>query len=521
MARISALGCYAPWLACLSLAVWMLAWQPPRALSAALVVLVYLGLCLKVYRSHRRHRPPTLALQPDALIVAHASQGGTAEALAEHSAEQLRAAGVAVIVRRLGSLDPTTLGRRSRILLVVSTYGEGEAPDSAAHFDLQLARSKGDLSELEFALLALGDSRYSHFCAFGRRLDARLRQLGARSLFDRLDVDRADPGMLHHWQQQLAHLAGNSHFVDWQPAIYQTWQLHRRELMNPQSLGAPVFRLRLRPVGDLPHWQAGDIAEIGPHHPPAAVEHLLLQAGFDPKQLVEPGQSLANSLVSKRLPSGPEELRGLDPGALLALPALPHREYSIASIPAEGCIELLVRECRAPDGQLGLGSGWLCHHAALNGQIDVRVRSNPGFHGPGIQVPMILIGNGTGLAGLRAHLQERAASEGSRNWLLYGERSAAHDRLLHDELQSWLSSGHLQRLDLAFSRDQAERIYVQHLLSDAADELRRWVSDGAAIYVCGSLEGMGGEVHQVLVDLLGKTQLQALSEQDRYRRDLY
>lgn len=486
-----------------------------------LVVLAYLAVCLHLYGRHRNSKPPVIPLRPDTLLVAYASQGGTAQTLAEQSAEQLREAGMDVTVARLGSLEPAALASPSRLLLIVSTYGEGEAPDSAAHFEQQLARFQGNLSGLEFALLALGDQQYSHFCGFGRRLDARLQTLGARPLFDRLDVDRADAGTLRHWQQQLAHLSGNSQFVDWQPAIYQPWRLQRRELLNEGSLGAPVFKLTLRPAGELPHWQAGDIAEIGPRHALDTVTSMLAQAGFDPAQSITPEQSLADALSNRRLPTDPQALRDMSLDALLALPPLPHREYSIASVPSEDGIELLVRQARYPDGRLGLGSGWLCQHAAPGCEIDLRVRSNPGFHGPQPHVPLILIGNGTGLAGLRAHLRERDGTGGSRNWLLYGERSYAHDRLLHDELQHWLTAGHLQRLDLAFSRDQAERIYVQHLLRDAADELRRWVSQGAALYVCGSLEGMGREVQQVLADLLGETQLHALTEQGRYRRDLY
>ena len=521
MARTSAFARHAPLLACLVLAVWMFYWQPPRAVSAMLVVLAYLGVCLHVYWRHRRNLQIVAPPQPDALLIVYASQGGTARALAERSAEQLHEAGVEVGVARLGSLEPAALASRSRLLFIVSTYGEGEAPDSAAHFDRLLSRFKGDLSGLEFALLALGDRQYSHFCGFGRRLDARLQKLGARPLFDRLDVDRADAGALRHWQQQLAHLSGNSQFVDWQPAIYQPWRLHRRELLNEGSLGSPVFRVTLRPAGDIPRWQAGDIAEIGPRHAPAMVEQLLVQAGFDPAQAVAPEQSLAAALSDKRLPADPQALRGMNLDALLALPPLPHREYTIASVPSEDCIELLVRQAHYPDGRLGLGSGWLCRHAAPGYEIDLRVRTNPGFHGPQPQVPLILIGNGTGLAGLCAHLRERAETGGSRNWLLYGERSVTHDWLLQDELQTWLDSGHLQRLDLAFSRDQAERVYVQHRLRDAADELRRWVSDGAAIYVCGSLEGMGRDVQQVLAGLLGEAQLQKMGEQGRYRRDLY
>ncbi|MBU2323731.1 MAG: flavodoxin, partial [Gammaproteobacteria bacterium] len=135
--------------------------------------------------------------------------------------------------------------------------------------------------------------------------------------------------------------------------------------------------------------------------------------------------------------------------------------------------------------------------------------------------PLILIGNGTGLAGLRSLLRARVAAGQRRNWLLFGERSAAHDFYCRDELQGYLADGSLARLDLAFSRDQAERLYVQQRLRAAADELRSWLQAGAALYVCGSLQGMAAEVDGVLRELLGETALQALVEDGRYRRDVY
>jgi len=281
-----------------------------------------------------------------------------------------------------------------------------------------------------------------------------------------------------------------------------------------------VQHLTLVPVDDQQRWRAGDIVEVGPQHELARMERLLQQLGLDPQQRVD-GQRLARQLAGLRLPDL-DVLRTLDLPALLALPPLPHREYSIASIPTDGAVQLVVREARHPDGTLGLGSGWLCRHAAIGERIALRIRSNPGFHGPSVDTPLILIGNGTGIAGLRAHLRERAAApQGSRSWLLFGERNAAHDFFFRDELQHWLDSGLLERLDLAFSRDQPEKRYVQQVLRDAADDLRRWIDQGAAIYVCGSLEGMGQEVQQILLGLLGQARLEQLSEQGRYRRDLY
>ena len=173
------------------------------------------------------------------------------------------------------------------------------------------------------------------------------------------------------------------------------------------------------------------------------------------------------------------------------------------------------------DGRLGISSGWLCAHAASAACIDLRIRANPGFRLPPESGPLILIGNGSGLAGLRAHLRERERLGQHGHWLLFGERNAAHDFLLREELQHWQHSGHLARLDLAFSRDQAEPVYVQHLLREAADDLRGWLARGASLLVCGSLQGMGREVDALLHGLLGEAEVERLREAGRYRRDLY
>jgi sulfite reductase (NADPH) flavoprotein alpha-component len=134
---------------------------------------------------------------------------------------------------------------------------------------------------------------------------------------------------------------------------------------------------------------------------------------------------------------------------------------------------------------------------------------------------MILIGNGTGLAGLRSLLKARILAGERRNWLLFGERNVAHDFHCGDELSGWLASGDLARMDLAFSRDQAQKVYVQDRLRESADALHHWLADGAAIYICGSLEGMAAGVDQVLVELLGESGVERLIEQGRYRRDVY
>ncbi|MNV75292.1 Sulfite reductase [NADPH] flavoprotein alpha-component [compost metagenome] len=176
---------------------------------------------------------------------------------------------------------------------------------------------------------------------------------------------------------------------------------------------------------------------------------------------------------------------------------------------------------RGADGGLGLGSGWLTHIAHTGDEIDLRVRANRNFHAPADCRPMILVGNGTGLAGLRALIKARRAAGHRRNWLVFGERNAAHDWFCQEEIAAWTSDGTLERVDAVFSRDQPERRYVQHHLREQADAVRAWADAGAAIYVCGSLQGMAGGVDAALQDILGDERLQAMQHAGRYRRDVY
>ena len=400
-------------------------------------------------------------------LVGFASQSGLAEQLAWRTAGQLQAAGIAVQVQPLARVDAQALRQASRALFVVSTFGDGEAPDSARGFERSLLGRELALADLSYAVLALGDRQYQQFCGFARRLHGWLQQQGANSLFNPVEVDNGDAVALAHWQQQLSGLTGAP-----LPAMaeqpFGEWRLLDRQCLNPGSSGAPTFLLRLQPP-TAADWQAGDLLEVLPgNHAEAAV-----------------------------------------------------REYSIASLPADGVLELLVRQERHPDGSLGLGSGWLTAGAALQQPLLARVRRNSGFHAPEADCPLILIGNGTGLAGLRSLLKQRIGAGQSRNWLLFGERNATHDFYCREELDGWLASGELARLDLAFSRDQAAKVYVQDRLRMAAEHLRSWVAEGAAIYVCGSLDGMASGVDAVLREVLGAAQVEALIEAGRYRRDVY
>lgn len=498
---------------------------------ASLLMPLFFITGLLLYLDRRRKKRAALAARQalgggeggEPWLVGFASQSGFAEQLAWQTAGQLQAAGMAVEVQPLARIDTAKLSGTPRALLVLSTFGDGDAPDSARGVERQWLAATLDLPGLRYAVLALGDRQYAQFCGFARRVDDWLAGRGAQRLGERIEVDGDDQHALQSWQRQVADLTGAQPLAV-QPVPFDGWVLRERRCLNPGSQGQSTWLVGLLPPAGA-HWQAGDILEILPRNGAAQVQRWLQEHGLQALQsvVIEPlGHTLGEALAARQLPYSASHLVGLHAQALLeALVPLPSREYSIASLPEDGVLELIVRQQHLANGELGAGSGWLTAHLPVGEQLLARVRRNSGFHAPEDDRPMILIGNGTGLAGLRSLLKARIAAGHSRNWLLFGERNAEHDFYSRDELQAWLHGGQLQRLDLAFSRDQAQRLYVQDSLREAADELQGWIAEGAAVYVCGSLQGMAAGVDQVLREVLGDAVVEGLVEQGRYRRDVY
>jgi sulfite reductase (NADPH) flavoprotein alpha-component len=457
-------------------------------------------------------------------LIGFASQSGFAEQLAWQAAGQLQTAGWPVQVQRLADVTEQDLKQRQNALFVVSTFGDGEAPDSARGFERKVLGQPLALENLNYAVLGLGDRQYADFCGFARRLNGWLNERGGNTLFAPVEVDSGDATTLQHWQQQLGQLTGTQPATTWQAPAFDNSTLGKRQLLNPGSSGSQVFLLDLEPPAGQT-WQAGDLVEVMPRNSQAAVAQFISGLGIAADTSVKVDglqESISQALESRQLPMHRAHLVGLHAQALIdALVPIAVREYSIASIPADGSLQLIVRQELHADGSLGLGSGWLTEHVAPGDSVSLRVRRNSAFHMPLEPVPLIMIGNGTGLAGLRSLLKARIEQGHTRNWLIFGERNIAHDFYCGDELQGALANGGLARLDLAFSRDQAEKIYVQDRLREAADELREWLAQGAAIYICGSLQGMAAGVDLALSEILGAEELEKLVEQGRYRRDVY
>ena len=453
-----------------------------RLLLALLLLAAYLAMCAAIYLAEKRKRKraahEAAAWLPSAdggqtWLVAYASQTGFAEQLARQTARVLHTGGVPARVSALSELGDEELQCTESALFIVSTYGEGDPPDNASRFFDKLMQAPAALPSLHYGLLMLGDRSYASFCGFGRALAAWLAASGAQALFEPVVVSNEETAALQAWQHHVNRIAGTSDVPDWQAPAYRRWRLAARRLMNPHSAGTPTYHLELEaPDGGALAWQAGDLAQI-----------------------LAPGD--------RQRP----------------------REYSVASIPADGRIHLLVRQERHGDGTLGITSGWLTHDAPLGAPVELRLRAHGNFRiGDNARRPLILIGNGSGLAGLRSHLRARAAdfaTRPSRNWLIFGERNAASDFYYREEIEAWQAQGLLTRVDMVFSRDQAERRYVQDRVREQAGIVREWIAHDAAIYVCGSLEGMAGGVETALIDVLGEDGVSDLVAQGRYKRDVY
>ncbi len=396
------------------------------------------------------------------ILVAFASQTGAAERIAWLSANALAATGF-VRVAPLGGLAVAEIAEAGTLLVITSTYGAGEAPDSARAFVKKQMAQTAALKGLDFAVLALGDRKYdATFCGFGKSLDRWLAAGKARRLFDLVCVNGDDDTeAMTRWCEELTQLGAKTSVEQLMPGPPQDWLLAERRLLNVGSPGGEAWHIALTPKdpGQL-HWTAGDIAEIWPRNSEAAVEAFLSDHKFNGELSFRwrgHWTYLRDIIAHSRLPK-PHEVEGISLDWLVErLENFALREYSIASLPDCGRMELLVRKAVKDDGSLGLGSGWLTHSSEVGGTIKLRLRPNPNFQPPGAadnkEGPQILIGAGTGLAGLRAHLFHRRKKKLGEAWLLFGERGRATDLYYAGDLQAFAADGTLARTDLVFSRE--------------------------------------------------------------------
>ena len=440
--------------------------MPDSTLRLLIAAGLSLSWCaLTTHAWQRARKAHTSVVPPGKTPVIFASQTGSAEALALTAVQALGDSNAVAVP--VSSLNTRMLEQTSRALFILSTSGEGDAPDMAYQFEIAMSQAKRpDLTHLSYGLLALGDRRYANFCCFGQRAHEWLQRCGARCLFEPVLANQQHADDLERWNTALADTLGaNPRVVDRQDT---PWKLVRRRHSNPGSLGRPCYELELEPLDtELPEWQAGDIASV----------------------LIEP--------------------HGV------------RRDYSIASLPQEGKLKLLIRRHISPTGTPGLGSDWLTNSLEPGALLSLQIRRNPEFQLSGEDAPALFIGNGTGIAGLRALLKQRFALGHRQNWLIYGERQQACDQHYGNELEQWQERSLLARLTLTFSRDQPAARYVHHALLEEADAVRAWLEHGAYVFVCGSRNGMADDVDRALQSIAGPALYQRLTDSGRYRRDVY
>ncbi|ENU30352.1 hypothetical protein F991_01747 [Acinetobacter sp. CIP-A165] len=489
--------------------------QPLFLVICALLFLLLVHIFIIIYLFWRQfsQRIDT-DINAQQYLVVYASQTGQAEAWAKHTAEQLKIIHEEKVeLLDIQQLNQQHLQQPSTILWVVSTYGEGDAPDTAQNFVHKILNQSLDLSYLSFAVLAFGDKRYSNFCQFGQRIEQWLLQHNAQALFPTVLVDQLNSDDLEQWLIGLEQLTSTTFTSIALDKEMLAFKFAHRQCLNTGTVGEAIYKVQLIADRNI-SWSSGDILEIQCENDITEIQHFL-----DTQR-----QEHSDDLVAKL---GRLNLRKLPARTGLSLlewiaqfEVLPKREYSIASLPEQGLVELVVRQQKTETG-LGLGSGWLTVGLEQNQPVHASIRNNPSFHLQQDDKPIILIGNGTGIAGLVAHLRQREHWGYKKNWLIFGERQQQFDHLYQTEIAYWQQHGYLPHVDYAFSRDQTEKIYVQDRLRQQSSRLQEWIAQGALIYVCGSLKGMASGVDQVLEELLGTEQLQQLKREQRYLRDVY
>ncbi|MEM6483849.1 MAG: flavodoxin domain-containing protein [Pseudomonadota bacterium] len=553
------------------------------------------------------------AMDPTIQII-FGTQTGTAEDLAYNLADAAEEKGLDVRVSDMEDVDSAQLSRFQYLLVLTSTYGDGDMPDNGVL--LWKSLSSGDappMNNTHFSVLSLGDSSFPNFCAAGKSWDERLQELGAHRLCERVDCDNDYEVSAEQWEQKVIErlLESSAPAVevpgeaDVDAASLQTESgQNKREKPFVHSASEPMaMKLRekrcltksnsskevMHYEFELPEtekaYRTGDTLNLMARNEPALVNALLCFGDYDCEALVpykgverrlgdllscaidlrqptpkfleylaqqSPGGELENVLQASAQ-SVQDFLRGRDVLALLKtyskspipsadlialLAPLTPRTYSIASSASmdSASVALTVASVRYElDGRAmsGTGSCFLADRLPVGANVPAYFSRNRHFTVPeDTTVPVIMIGPGTGIAPFRGFLQERQTQGATGdNWLFFGDRNEETDFLYRDELENFRASGLLTRLDVAFSRDQSEKIYVQHLMRNHSATIYAWLERGAHLFVCGDAQKMAVDVEEALLALIkqerrcseqeAETYLDSLRSAHRYERDVY
>ena len=537
-------------------------------------------------------QPAVRAAEP--LLILYATESGNAEGIAAKLATAARRQGFKVTLKDVADSSPGEAAKAKSLLLVAATWGEGEPPSRAAGFYRALmAADAPRLEHLRFAVLGLGDRAYANFCSTGRELDARLEALGGTRVAARVDCDLDFAKPAAAWGEQvLAALrpaeptssgAEIIHLEFAPPAAAEpTWSRERpfpAEVLEHVNLNSSrsnkvTVHLGLSLAGAGLAFEPGDALMLVPENDPAMVGQLLAASGviadeafaqrvrreFDVTTLsratleayqgLRPQEGLARLLegegwrgfvvgrqVVDLLDAFPSRLETDELTSLLR--PLPARAYSIASSPlahpdeAHLLIGQVAYQAHGRQRQ-GVASGYAAQRLAPGATVGTYLRPNRHFRLPASgDVPIVMIGPGTGVAPFRAFVQHRRErGDRGRSWLFFGERRFTHDFLYQLDWQEAVAEGALTRMDVAFSRDQPEKVYVQHRLWERRQELWAWLQEGAVLYLCGDATAMAKDVEATLrriavdqgglrEDAAAAAWLEELIRERRFRKDVY
>lgn len=529
------------------------------------------------------------------LTVIYASESGNAEGLAMKTKKLAQKHGLDAKVFDMADVGVEVLAKAKNIMVFASTWGEGDPPSRAVDFyEALMGDSAPQLGkDTRFAVLALGDTAYAQFCAVGKAIDQRLEALGATRAVPRIDLDLDFAAGAAEWTEgALKELApedaattvvhvdfkGGVHEAgDDEPAFTAEHPLEAEisTLINLNGTGSTRETWHVEIAADAPSfsYQPGDAIGVIPENDPELALALAEAAGLgaDGEVVRKLREAYDITTLSRAFVESYAKLTGRTDVAKLAdqkafaafaedrqlvdlfetypeklkpdqlyslLRPLPGRLYSVASSLAAhpGEAHLLVGAVRWQSygkKRNGVASTYLADRRKMGDKVRIYVKPNRHFRLPTDgQRPIIMIGAGTGVAPYRAFVEERIEQGAQgKSWLVFGERNYTNDFLYQLEWQEHLASGALSRIDVAFSRDQPEKIYVQQRLWEHRAELVRWVEDGAHIYVCGDEKGMGRDVDTMLARVLaeaargddeaGRAKLKELSKSGRYQRDVY
>ncbi|WP_397537741.1 assimilatory sulfite reductase (NADPH) flavoprotein subunit [Rummeliibacillus pycnus] len=550
----------------------------------------YLSAPLQVIAKATEVQEILVPQQTVTATVIYGSQTGNSQKLAEKLGALLEGQSVDVDISSMLDFKVKNLKKLDNLLIITSTHGEGEAPDNAMPFYEFLHSNRAPkLPDLHYAVLALGDSSYEWFCKTGADFDKRLKELEAQPLLERVDCDVDYEESAEQWFEALAKTLVPSSGNTSQPiientnaSIYSKKYPYQAEIvekinLNMDGSNKKTYHLELSLEDTCIKWQAGDSIGIYPHNHQSVVEELIEVAGFKGDEYVQYKNEtlpivevlrnyveitvLTKPLIEKLASyiKGTNELldgkwKEYKEGRYLAdlfkdydftgspqelvdvLRPIPARLYSIASSytanPDE--VSLLIGKVSytAHDQRrIGVASGEIAEQLEIGDTVSIFVQENPNFKLPDAKIPILMIGAGTGVAPFRSFIEERAEQQAGDSWLVFGEQHFVTDFLYQVEWLRYLEEGTLTKMDVAFSRDQEEKIYVQHRLLEKAKEVYEWIENGAVIYICGDEKTMAKDVHEALIQIIeqqgnvsrkeAEEKLAALQREKRYQRDVY